>query len=282
MFSLLRFIFLIIRKPSYIPWALLGLGVAGIFIGFALGFSSHQVTYQDVQHRQFEHYIHDSGTSYMTMQNSSTIYVINKGDFSPSFNDQNLQSTLISFVYRPDQTTDVDVSSDKGTHLVGTGYTVVKITSYDTNGQNPQSYATADYTQHPQGYNENNWAGGIFILFIGLILLGLSIFLLRRKKRLAPQVAYNATLPGTFPQQNGTPGQNQPYAYPNPYQQPYAPNGGAAQYPQYPQYPQPPQQQPQQWQVNSYENGSAAPAPYNFPPQDGNYEKTQLANLNNQ
>ncbi|GAC1656795.1 MAG: hypothetical protein NVS4B12_29150 [Ktedonobacteraceae bacterium] len=259
---------------------MLGLGVAGIIIGVALGFSSHQVTYQDVQHGQFEHYIHDSGTSYMTLQNSSTIYVINEGDFSPSFNYHDLQSSLISFVYRPDQTTDVDVTSDKGTHLTGTGYTVVKITSYDTTGQNPQSYATADYTQHPQGYNENDWTGGIFLLFIGLILLGVSIFWLRRKKRLVPPLAYNAALPGALSQQNGIPGQNQPYAYPNPYQQPYAPNGGAAQYPQ---YPQPLQQQPQQWQVNPYENGSVAPAPYNNPPpQGGNYEKTQLANSNNQ
>lgn len=261
-FSLLRLIVILIRNPRAIRWVLLMLGIVLVVVGPIVGFSSHQVSYQNAHQAQLTHYIEDGTTAYMTLASDSNIYVLNEGDFSPSLTMNSIQSNTVSFVYRPDQTTDVDVTSSKGTHLTGSGFTVVQLISYDSNGQNAQTYATSDFTQHPNGFYENDWAGGIFLMIIGFILLALFLFIISRKKRPVTQTTTNSAIAAALPPQNGFPGQPYPsYSAPNAYPQPQQPGPyGAA-----PQYPQ-------QVQPNPYSDGSQAyPAPNPYPPyQQGN------------
>ena len=277
MFALVRlFLFLITRR-----WGLIILGAILALGGLFYGVSSHQVMYQTVAPGAPAHYLEDGSTAYLQMQNSETLYIVNENDFSPPLTGSVISNGgNISFVYRPDDTTSVDVTSTRGTHLQGDGYTVVQMTVYDANGQNPQIYTTSEYTQNPNGFYQNNWAGGIVIFLVGLVILGSVFFLpktLGKKKKLA---SANGIPPAQMNVPNGMQGQAYPYQQPyqnpvpaNPYAQPYQ---GPAQYPQYPQQPQQPQSPAQYGSNVQYpqypQSGSNEPTqfagPYNPPPRN--------------
>ena len=217
-------------------WMVLGVVVAGI--GVALGASSHQVKYQPITNGNFTPYVVEGGTDYLQTSDGSTYYVIKESDLSPHFDGNTIfggNQKTFAILTRSD-TEDVDVQLTDGTHLLGTGYRVERIAQVDpTTGQFMQIYSTAEYTQNPNGFYENNWAGGIGLIVLGLLSVGLGLF--------APRIFKNRRLKASAPApvMMGNSGQAMPYqqgnAYqqpPNPYMQPYA---GPSQYPQYPQQP---------------------------------------------
>jgi len=240
------------RRPPRFR-ALIILGVLGIVGGLILGFSSHQVTYQSVGQSTIAHFLSSSSdsTGYFQMDGSSTLYYINESDFTPAINGSQTFSDgdAISFVYQPDDTTDIDVSStNTSTHLQGTAYRIVQITATDGNG-NRQVYTTPAYSQNQQGHYQNNWLAGIGIAFVGLLLL-IGAFFVKSKPQPGFSISPSAGMGGVPPT--------------NPYQQPYQqpPNPYAQPQPPYQQPPNPYAQQPQQ----PYQQ---PPNPYNnYPPQN--------------
>ncbi|HKV57642.1 MAG TPA: hypothetical protein VJO32_05150 [Ktedonobacteraceae bacterium] len=252
MFFLIRLLRLLLSKR----WGWMILGVVVLVGGVALGASSHQVTYQPITKGNFTPYVVEGGTDYLQTTDGSTFYVIKEADLSPHFDGTAVfggERKTFSILTRSD-TEDVDVQLTDGTHLQGTGYRVERIAQIDnTTGQPLQTFTTAEYTQDPNGFYENNWAGGAGLIVLGLLALVLSFFAPRylqnkRQKSLA-----------SAPAAMGMQGQALPYQQPNPYQQAPNPYQQPYQNPsQYPQY--------QQQQYPSY------------PPQPGGYEPTQLAN----
>lgn len=222
------------RSPAF--FTLIVFGAIALLVGIIVGVSSHQITYQSVGRGTIAHYIaSQDGTGYLQMTNSPTLYVVNENDFTPIINgvDTFKDGDAISFFYQPDNTTDIDITSKIGTHLVGKASTVVQITLFDTNGQT--TFATSAYKQHPQGYSQNNWGLGIVLILVGLALAGGSFFVGRNKL----QPGFNAAPGAMMGNPMGMQAPANPYAQPSPYQ-------GTEQYPQYQQYPQQYQQYPPQ------------------------------------
>lgn len=259
MFFLIRLLRLLLSKR----WGWMILGIVVMVSGVALGASSHQVTYQPITKGNFTPYVVEGGTDYLQTSDGSTFYVIKEADLSPHFDGTAVfgggQKTF-SILTRSD-TEDVDVQLTDGTHLQGTGYRVERITQIDNTGQPLQTFTSAEYTQNPNGFYENNWAGGAGLIVLGLLALVLSFLaprylLNKRQKSLAATPVAMGNQGQAFPyQQQPNPYQQAPNPYqqaPNPYQQPYQ---NPSQYPQYPQQQYPP-----------------------YPPQPGGYEPNQLAN----
>lgn len=242
------------RSPAF--RSLIVLGGLGIIIGLILGFTSHAVTYLSVGQSTIAHFLSssDSNTGYFQMEGSSTLYIINENDFTPVINGTQtfVNGDVISFVYQPDDTTDIDITSTIGTHLQGPAYRIVQITA--NNSGQEQVYTTPAYSQHPQGYYQNNWLAAIGIGLVGLLLF-IGAFFVKSK----PQPGFSISPAGAM---GGMPPVN-------PYQQPY-PNSGPYQQAPDP-YAQPPYQQPPdpyahtQYQQPPYQ---PPPNPYNYPPQN--------------
>jgi hypothetical protein len=295
MFMLIRLALLLLTRR----WGWMILGAVLIIIGIVLGASSHSVAYQTIDHGTFTPYVVDGGTDYL-QTNGSTYYVINEGEMSPAFNGVTVfkNNGTFSMITRTD-TQDVDVQLTDGTHLQGTGYKVEKIDVLDSNGTPTQTFVDSEYSQHPNGFYENNWVGGILLIVLGLLAGAAGFFApqllkgklqgLQRSPKAAPAVA-------GVPGQAGVMSQPNPYAQPyqNPSQYPgYAPGQASYNQPnqQYPAYPQNPQQaypsypnytDPSQYQQPAQPNPPASQPQYPqqppYQPSPGSYDKTQLAN----
>lgn len=254
-------------------WGLMILGGLLLVIGLVMGAGSHQVSYQTIDHGTFQRYSDDSGDEYLQVENTSTFYVINDNDFTPSFNGDSVFQGSPSFILvaRKDSQ-NVDEQTTDGTQLSGNGYQVEEITILNDNGQTAQQYTTSTYRQNPNGYYENDWTGGLALAFLGLVLGVLAVVfpkLRGRNKGAQPQ-----PVPAMGMQGQGQMNANaNPYA--NPYQQPtlYQPPDPYQQPYQSPaQYPNP--YNPTQL-ANPYGQQPQNPV---YPPPAGAYDKTQLAN----
>ncbi len=255
-------------------WGLMILGGLLLIIGLVMGAGSHQVSYQTIDHGTFQRYSDDSGKELLQLENTSTFYIINDGDFSPAFNGDSVFHSTTSFILiaRKDSQS-VDEQTTDGTQLSGDGYQVVAITILNDNGQVAQRYTTDTYRQNPNGYYENDWPGGLALAFVGLLLGGLAFafpFLRARNKGAQPAPAmgmagqFNASAaPYANPYQQPYQQPAAPYQQPNPYQQPYQ---SPAQYPNAYNPTQP---------ANPYGQQAQNPG---YPPTPGAYDKTQLAN----
>ena len=272
------------------------LGGALIIFGVLFGSTSHQVTYNPVNQETIAHFLSgDSSSSdqrgYLQFERDSKLYLINESDFKPKVDGSSFgDGDVISFVYRTDSPTTIDVSAtNTSTHLVGDAYMVEQISVPGSNGQSSKVYTSSEYSQNPRGFNQNNWPIGALVIALGLIVAALAFFLpmLRGRNRNKAQPASIATpiridMPfGAQPPVNAygqfnTPPQypQQPYQDPAQFQRPQftPPPGQFNTPPQYPQQPGqfnvPPQypQQPGQFNV-----------PPQYPQQGGSYEPTQRA-----
>ncbi len=270
------------------------LGGALIIFGVVIGATSHQVTYNPVNQETIAHFLSgDSSSSdhrgYLQFERDSKLYLINESDFTPKVDGSSFgDGDVISFVYRTDSPTTIDVSAtNTSTHLVGDAYTVEQITVPGSNGKGPKVYTSSEYSQNPRGFNQNNWPIGAGVIVLGFIVAALAFFLpmLRGRNRNKAQLASIATpisidMPfGAQPPVNAY-GQNPsqfpqyPQQTPEQFQRPQftPPPGQFNTPPQYPQQPGqfnvPPQypQQPGQFNV-----------PPQYPQQGGSYEPTQRA-----
>lgn len=166
------------------------LGILGIIFGIVYGPNSHHITYQGVGRGAIAHYLSNNELGYLQMVDSPILYILHETDFTPIIQGTKtlIDGDEISFKYQTTDTTDIDVTSDKGTHLSGTAYNIVQVTFYDTN--TIQNYATLTYMQHPRGFDYNNWGVGIAAILAGLVLIIGSFFL---KKQ--PTSSFNLSSP---------------------------------------------------------------------------------------
>ena len=248
------------RVPAF--FAMIALGVILLIAGIVYGLGSRQVQYKGVPQGSIAHYLSADGTGYLQMEGNPALYIVHEDNFSPklpTFAD----SDTVTFVYDPSETTAIDEQSTIGTHLVGTASKVVSITTIDAAGQ--KTYKTPEFVSNPQGYNHNQWPIGIGLFVVGLLLIGGSFFLPKKKplETMTPPAIPSFPMQGQQPQgayQQNTPPYGQPTqpGYPSPYaptQQNYPPQQGPYQQPTPPSYPQAPYTQfgqPQQQQPNPY------------------------------
>lgn len=234
------------HRPMFI--VLLTLGALAILIALTVGISSLQVTYRSVGIGEIADYVSARGTGYLQMVGSGALYVVNENDFTPHINGTHtfIAGGIISFVYEPGDTTNINVKSDSGTHLQGAAARVVEITAYVANGQT--EFTTDAYIQHSRGYT---WDICIGSIIAGLILIVVAFFLPRRR------TAYATPVDDIDVPMQWTPYQSMPQ-YPDPLQQPtqylQQPNWHLQQpyvqpqhyqpSPQHPQHEQPYPQQP--------------------------------------
>jgi hypothetical protein len=167
-------------------WGLILIGILLVIGGLVYGAIPHQTPYQSIPKSFIAHYLSGRGTGYMQLENSPTLYTVNEGEFLPAFSADYLNhgQIVISFLYRTDETTSIDASSDNNVHLVGPAYTVEQIKLYQQLGQPPEVFSTHDYFQNPGGYYQHYWTTGMELLFLGLIFTGLGVFMsVRRGKK---------------------------------------------------------------------------------------------------
>ena len=123
----------------------------------------------------------------MQLEKSPNLYTVNEGEFKPVFsaNLLNHGNVLISMLYRTDETTHLDASSDNHVHLVGPAFTVVRIILYHQYGQKPVIFNSQEYLQNLDGYYRHNWMLGIGLSLPGILFGGLrySIVVVRSKKK---------------------------------------------------------------------------------------------------
>lgn len=163
------------------------LGILLIIFGLIYGAIPHKTSYQNNPKAFIAHYLSGRGIGYMQLEKSPTLYIVNEGEFLPAFSADYLNhgNVLISFLYRTDETTSIDASSDNNVHMVGQAFPVVQVTLYHQFGQQPIVFSTRQYFQNPDGFYLHNWIVGIAISILGLILIGIGYFMtvVRGKKK---------------------------------------------------------------------------------------------------
>jgi uncharacterized membrane protein len=166
---------------------LIFLGILLTIGGLIYGAFPQKTPYQNITKAFIAHYLSGRGTGYMQLEKSPTLYIVNEGEFLPAFSADYLNhgNVLISFLYRTDETTSIDASSDTNVHLKGTAYKVERIILYHQFGQPPEMFSTSVYFQNPNGYYQHNWMAGIVLSLLGLIFIGLGLFMtvIRGKKK---------------------------------------------------------------------------------------------------
>ncbi len=226
---MIRLLFLLLTTR----WGLTIVGALLTIGGLVYGIGSHAVTYQSVSRDTVIHFLSptdtSSSTGYLQLQNDPNLYVINESDFTPPLTGNSFgDGDVIAYVYRPDQTTSIDVMATNNlTHLEGNAYTIEQITVFGPNGQPAAVFATSEFTQNPRGFYQNNWPGGSALLVLGLMVGGLALGLPVLRSRKRQQQGWNVA--------TSAPMDAHPQA--NPYQQPYQ---GPTHYPQYAPSPQQP------------------------------------------
>jgi uncharacterized membrane protein len=171
-------------------WGLSLTGILLIICGLIYTTIPQKAPYQGISKAFLAHYLSGRGMGYLQLEKSSALYIVNEGDYLPAFSSDYLNhgNVLISFLYRSDETTSIDVSSDNHVHLVGQAFPVVRITLYHQFGQQPVVFSSHEYSQNPDGYYKHNWVIGIGLSILGIIFIGLGYFITvfsnRKKKQL--------------------------------------------------------------------------------------------------
>lgn len=176
-------------------WGLILIGILFIVCGLIYGAIPHQTPYQSIPKSFIAHYLSGRGTGYMQLEKSPTLYIVNEGEFLPAFSADYLNhgQILVSFLYRTDETTNIDASSDNNVHLVGPAYTIEQIKLYLKFGQPPEVFSTHAYFQNPDGYYQHYWMTGITLSLLGSISIGLGLIMTLRRDRRKNQLDFSST-----------------------------------------------------------------------------------------
>jgi hypothetical protein len=176
-------------------WGLILVGIILAIIGLIYGAIPHQIPYESIPKSFIAHYLSGRGIGYMQLEKSPTLYIVNEGEFLPAFSADYLNhgNVLISFLYRTDETTSIDVSTGNNVHLVGPAYTVERITLYHQFGQQPVVFSTHEYFQNPNGYYQHYWMAGIVLSIFGLFFIGLGLFITVRRGKKKKQLDFDNT-----------------------------------------------------------------------------------------
>lgn len=176
-------------------WSLIIIGIILVLGGLIYGAIPHQTPYQSIPKSFIAHYLSGRGTGYMQLEKSPTLYIVNEGEFLPAFSADYLNhgQIVISFLYRNDETTNIDASSDNKVHLVGQAYSVEQIKLYYQYGQPPEVFSAQEYLQNPNGYYQHNWIAGMVISLLGLIFIGLGVYMIVRHNRKKKQLEFAST-----------------------------------------------------------------------------------------
>ncbi len=214
-------------------------GLLCAILGLFIGLSSHQVTYHNTEKEIVAHFLSGGSSSsnrigYLQMVNDANLYIVNEDDFSPPVKDNSLgDGDTISFIYRPMDTTSINVSAtNTSTHLQGAAFTIEQLTVLPSGGSNSsgaQTYISSEYSKNPNGFYQNNWLLGAGPLAVGLLLIvvGLILQLLRGGKKMQAEVNVAPPIMVEMPVSQYQ--QPQVYAYQQPfqnfarYQQQYSP-----------------------------------------------------------
>jgi hypothetical protein len=172
------------------------LGVLLLIVGLIYGAIPQKMSYQNITKAFIAHYLSGRGIGYLQLEKSPTLYIVNEGEFLPAFSADYLNhgNVLISFLYRTDETTSIDASSDNNVHLVGSAYTVERITLYHQYGQQPVVFSTHEYFQNPDGYYQHNWMAGTALSILGLIFIGLGYFMTVTRGKKKKQLEFADTM----------------------------------------------------------------------------------------
>lgn len=205
--------------------------ICGLFIGL----SSHQVTYRSTEREIVAHFLSGGSSSsnrigYLQLLNDANLYIVNEDDFSPPVKDNSFgDGDTISFIYRPMDTTSINVSAtNTSTHLQGSALTIEQFTvlpSGGSNGSGAQTYTSSEYSKNPNGFYQNNWLlgtgplalGGAVPLAVGLLLIVVG-FILQPLSDRKKQAEVNVAPPIMVEMPVSQYQQPQVYAYQQPYQ----------------------------------------------------------------
>jgi hypothetical protein len=216
--------------------------------GVLMGVSSHQVAYRNPGREIVAHFLSGGSSSssrigYVQMVDDDNLYILDEDNFSPPVKDNSFgDGDSISFIYRPVDTTSINVSAtNTSTHLQGQAYTIEQFTVLPNNSSNvvePVTYTSSEYSKNPRGYFQSNWqlGGGLLGLGLLLVVVGFILQLLRGRKRRA-QVVIDVTPVGSAP----------PFGVAMPmgqYEQPWV-NANQQPFQNFTQYPQTQQYQQQ-------------------------------------
>lgn len=174
-------------------WGLIFAGIILAIGGLIYGTVPQKTPFQNITKAFIAHYLSGRGTGYMQLEKSPTLYIVNEGEFFPAFRADYLNhgQVLISFLYRTDDTIDIDASSDTHVHLKGTAYQVERIVLYHQFGQPPEIFSTQEYFQNPNGYYQHNWLAGMGLSLLGLIFfIGLELFMTVRRGKKKKQLDF--------------------------------------------------------------------------------------------
>ena len=176
-------------------WGLILLGILLIIVGLIYGAIPQKKSYQSITKAFIAHYLSGRGIGYMQLEKSPTLYIVNEGEFLPAFSADYLNhgNVLISFLYRTDETTSIDASSDNNVHLVGSAFPIVRITLYHQFGQQPVVFSTHEYFQNPNGYYQHYWTAGIALSILGIIFICLGLFITIRQGKKVEQLDFDKT-----------------------------------------------------------------------------------------
>lgn len=153
--------------------------------GVLIGATSQNVTFPRVNDGIVIHYLVGEQATYLQLSDSSKLFYFYPQSFSPTLDSQQaIQGTqALAIAYDPGRKLHINITaSNTGAHIVGTAYMVAMII-YNY-AQTSQSYATSEYSQHPQGYYLNNWGTGTILIVVGLLLFSVSFLLPKAKPRL--------------------------------------------------------------------------------------------------
>ncbi len=190
-------------------WGLILLGIFLIIVGLMYGAIPQKTSYQSFTKAFIAHYLSGRGIGYMQLDKSPTLYIVNEGEFLPTFSADYLNhgNVLISFLYRTDETTSIDASSDNNVHLVGSAFPIVRLTLYHQFGQQPVVFSTHDYYQNPNGYYQHYWTAGIVLSILGIIFIGLWYFMTVVRGKKKKQLDFDKTNEGALEETDKKPEQ---------------------------------------------------------------------------